>query len=495
MAVDESTANTNVDDITAANGHHFGDKLDWFNPTTPKDAANQYSLSYLETPFPEMPSQTDPKYDPKDHPPPERVYRSQRNAPTTPSTSLAASNNQNTQFFQQVFEMVRPNRNASATPASPMDSSRRSDINNGDSTSSEPTIALNKLVSAVESTLVNVAQKLTNATDKKNATATAVTPSGKRAKRAADSTGESTTAPTVVLRNLINTVENTLVNVAQTLTNSTTKEPSKIKRDVATDISTTSPETGTISSSALNKLINSVGSSLGNASQAATNVQSLDTSSPSSVSRQTRDILSTTSSNSGSSTSKSPPKNFEVIEPIFAMHNIAMLAPIAVKPMEVNAVLTTEPVKTNTSESNLHVIQSVNKTQLVSTDNGVHVQHDTISLLTGAPGILPGVPAFSLNKMISVKSASENEDCASDSSVSSDLGAPRTRICVNKQTSASMPNGNDMTTKSTTVDLGATIQVGPSSSSTTAKPKTASDKLKEKLAEVEAEPVILTQGI
>lgn len=492
LAVDESTANTNIDDITAANGHHFGDKLDWFNPTTPRDAANQYSLSYLETAFPEMPSQTDPKYDPKDHAPPERVYRSQRNAPTTPSPALAASNNANTQFFQQVYDIVRPNRNATKNASSPVDSSR-SDISNSDTTSTQPTIALNKFVSAVEHTLVNVAQTLTNATDLNKGMAVADTMSGKRPKRDVDSIGETTTGATISLRSLINGVQNTLVGVAQTLANSTTVKPSAIKQDVSTvvtDIST-STETATISSRALNKLINSVGSSLTNASKSATNdsnVRTVAATSPS-VSRETRDILPSSSS---ASTSKSP-KNFEVVEPIFALHNIAMLSPMAVKPMQVNA-----PTTNTSASSDLHVIQSINKTKSVSTGNSVHVQHDKISLLTGAPGILPGVPAFSLDKMISVRSAGDNEDCTSDSSeeTASDLLAPRTRICVKKQTS--MPNGNGWpTAESTTVDRlrPTTVTVDSSSSSTTVKPTTASEKLTEKLAAVDAKPVRLTQGI
>lgn len=152
---------------------------------------------------------------------------------------------------------------------------------------------------------------------------------------------------------------------------------------------------------------------------------------------------------------------------------------------------------------NITILQTINSTQVhaASTDaNGdqrpEHVQHQHITLFSAGAGIFPNIPAVQLDEQQSANRSEAASSSSSDSSSGSsdEENGPRNSDCESGAEENSAETGvtskcawSDVTTKATTASGQAEREE--------AEQKAKTEKLKEKIAEVEAEPVILTQGI
>lgn len=136
---------------------------------------------------------------------------------------------------------------------------------------------------------------------------------------------------------------------------------------------------------------------------------------------------------------------------------------------------------------NITIIQTINSTQVheASTDvNGdqrpEHVQQQHITLFSAGAGIFPNIPSVQLDDPVVASNRSEtlNADSASESDEQNE------------------PDENDCSESGGEEDSAESTEVTATSSETpSADKKAQAERLKEKIAEVEAEPVILTQGI
>lgn len=196
--------------------------------------------------------------------------------------------------------------------------------------------------------------------------------------------------------------------------------------------------------------------------------------------------------------------------------------PIALATTSTTTTSTTTPTPATTSTTeestllipinadaanNITILQTINSTQVHSSADDAtmvdRIQHQHITLFSAGAGVFPQLPAIKLRKSDDdsnsegedseevTTSAGHTTDCNTNDSNESDDDSSSAKVVdsgsaepvekcplpVSSQTSTAMPT------------------ISPSTSSTTEQSEGAKEQLKTKIAEVEAEPVILTQGI
>lgn len=420
IEIDEDHADIGAVSESSADGHQFGDRLNPYAPTTPRDAANLYSLSYVQDNYPDQPVQDDPE------------------APPKTKRSLESDISANQHFFDDIFNGFKRNvRKALPTDESSSNTSVASPV---------PTIAINDLLHAVENTLFHSAQNLAIA----NATNTT-------------SFNSSETSTVISL-------------------------PISLPTPVPV-ISTAEEEAPTTTNSPCEEIL-----------------ERLQRSEEDGVLAPEGESIKSLSTNGG----------------------LTLLSPIAFSPPHADAanilqehIEATEdtPIATTfeTTLANITIIQTINSTQTIPTVNGHRDQTQHITLFSAGDGvfpILPSVPLAHYDATTEGSSNSSGSNSSSSSSSDSNLSSSsseeshqRKKKCSEKSSSeeSSSEESSEEVKKcleKLVVPIDAsktTLSTEPSTPSTTTETLAEKEKkveiLKEKIAEVAADPVILTQGI
>lgn len=199
--------------------------------------------------------------------------------------------------------------------------------------------------------------------------------------------------------------------------------------------------------------------------------------------------------------------DFESVKPI-EKSNLGLLFPISLNPSaNISRVVNTEeeheedvPVTEETNrtadQSNITVIHTINATQVVPTESDVfHVHQQQITFFSANAGVFPNIHAVKVEDLPSVQSQTTEqlEDCSGEeSSGESDESTSSSEEESSSESSSEehkKPNKSGCNVKSSSKPAES------STPSVEAVKKLKTDELKEQIAEVEADPVILTQGI
>lgn len=395
--IDEDHADLDAIAEAAPNGHHFGDRLnadnDKYAPTTPRDAANTFSLSYVQNTFPEEPQQ---QFEPADV------------SSAKTRRSLDDDIVVNRHFFDSIYNGFKRNvRRAQESGA----------------VASKPTIALGDLLSAVENSLVHSAQSLvaaTNATDNNSNTTS-------------DGLALPIDLPTAA----------PVTDAIDEDTVTTTESENRLHRD----------------------------------------------------SRSVDQLPAVVTAAEHESVQRFDVNGFDLFGTPIVFNS----------PSGDSKATTTTTESAANAAANITIIQTINSTQLVPTETGHQVQQQYITLFSAADGIFPLLPSVSIEnynnnvQTITTASVSDEDDSSESSGSSSDEESAESKECKD---SSEESNGKKCFDSKVTSATGTSSTSSSSSSSTTSTTtETAIVKakkveiLKEKLAEIEAEPVILTQGI
>lgn len=413
--IDEDHPDVGAITEIAPNGLHFGDRIN--EPTTPRDAASAYSLSYIENTFPEKPEQDD-----DDEPSGEKSKRS-------------LDSEVNKVFFDSIYQGYTRNvRKAQGAS----------------------TIELGDLVSAVESTLVHSAQNLAIANATNTTSFNSTETSTVIALPITLPTPSTTAAPDAVQE-----IRTTVIFI-DTHTDSTTTETPRKHRSVESEV--------------VNPIVGSL-SLLSGITFSSAHVDAEN--------KLQERIDATTEHSSEEATT----------------------------------------VETVTDDATVTIIQTINSTQVLPTDTAIHVQQQQITLFSAGAGIFPAIPAiqiqdYSLGKSVEVVTtensksveiitktdSSSSESDSSSSSSSSDESHEKLKTLSKGCSDTSDEGAEDKDVKceiklvkpsesSTTTNKLSTSTVTTTTTETVEIKLKKAEILKEKIAEVEADPVILTQGI
>lgn len=410
IEIDEDNADIGAVSESSADGHQFGDRLNPYEPTTPRDAANLYSLSYVQDNYPDQPVQEDPE------------------APPKTKRSLESDISANKHFFDDIFNGFKRN----VRKALPADEGS----SNTSIPAPVPTIAINDLLHAVENTLFHSAQNLAIA----NATNTT-------------SFNSSETS--------------TVISLPISLP---TPVPVMSTADEEAPIATNSP-----CEKALDRLQRSGDDGV-------------------------------------------PAPEGESVESLQVNGSLTLLSPIVFSAPHTDAanilqehIEATEetPIATTfeTTLANITIIQTINSTQTIPTVDGHRDQEQHITLFSAADGVFPVLPSVPLahydatTEGSSTSSSSSSSDSNSSSS-SSEESHDRKKKCSEESSSSSSEESSAEVNKcleKLVVPIDASRKTSSTEPSITTETLAEKEKkveiLKEKIAEVAADPVILTQGI
>lgn len=410
IEIDEDNADIGAVSESSADGHQFGDRLNPYEPTTPRDAANLYSLSYVQDNYPDQPVQEDPE------------------APPKTKRSLESDISANKHFFDDIFNGFKRNvRKALSADEGSSNTSIPAPV---------PTIAINDLLHAVENTLFHSAQNLAIA----NATNTT-----------SFNSSESST----------------VISLPISLP---TPVPVMSTADEEAPVTTNSP-----CEKALDRLQRSGDDGV-------------------------------------------PAPEGESVESLQVNGSLTLLSPIVFSAPHTDAanilqehIEATEetPIATTfeTTLANITIIQTINSTQTIPTVDGHRDQEQHITLFSAADGVFPVLPSVPLahydatTEGSSTSSSSSSSDSNSSSS-SSEESHDRKKKCSEESSSSSSEESSAEVNKcleKLVVPIDASRKTSSTEPSITTETLAEKEKkveiLKEKIAEVAADPVILTQGI
>lgn len=302
--------------------------------------------------------------------------------------------------------------------------------------------------------------------------------------------------PTIALHDLISSVEHTLIHSAQNLA------ASNVTSNVTTTITETS--NGNVTNTQHTSIVLPI---------------TIPTPAPKSTTESvetttvTEDDFVRDSRSSGDEVSEHEEIDSESIKPI-PKSNLGLLFPISlmasanvyhVNVTDNEDVTEEAPVTEEVpqgDQSNITIIQTINSTQLIPTDSDVvHVHQQHITLFSANAGFFPNIHALKVEDLPALAQKVEtsslqpdHEDCSgeenSDESSSSEEKA-------SSNSSSEESDKPQIISCRRKISIATPKTVNPVEETTaivTAK-KTKTDELKEKIAEVEADPVILTQGI
>ncbi|XP_037045179.1 suppressor protein SRP40 isoform X1 [Bradysia coprophila] len=309
-------------------------------------------------------------------------------------------------------------------------------------------------------------------------------------------TSDGEAVPTIALHDLISSVEHTLIHSAQNLALSNiTANLTATNAD-----SSDSNNTSNVEQIVLPISVPTPTSSSPQPEELATESEGLTTVTEEDL---IRDLRSNDESGSGHIETE-----YESVKPI-EHSNLGILFPISLNPSanishvvvaeESNDAPVTEPT-IPADPSNITILHTINATQTVPTAESdvVHVQQQQITFFSANAGVFPNIHALNAADLPSISqtlqttptvdcSGEETSDESTDSSSEED------------SSSDSSSEEKEKTKKSgCTVKSSSVASSKPTESSTPSEEeikKLKTDELKEQIAEVEADPVILTQGI
>lgn len=199
---------------------------------------------------------------------------------------------------------------------------------------------------------------------------------------------------------------------------------------------------------------------------------------------------------------------YESVKPI-EKSNLGILFPISLNPSaNISHVIVAEnsnddaPVTEETNPANITILQTINATQVVPTQSDVvHIQQQQITLFSANAGIFPNIHAVKAEDLPTISQAlqsstAETEDCSGEETSNEKTDASSEENGSSDSSSSSEENVKE---KKTGCSAKSSVASPKPSESTTPSAeevkKMETDELKEQIAEVEADPVILTQGI
>jgi len=205
--------------------------------------------------------------------------------------------------------------------------------------------------------------------------------------------------------------------------------------------------------------------------------------------------------------------DFETVKPI-ENSNVGLLFPISLNPSaNISRVVIADksqedvPVTEETSnadQSNITIHHTINSTQVIPTDSDVvHVHQQQITFFSANAGVFPNIHAVNAEDLPSISqtlqsSSTHSEDCSGEEN--SNESADGTSSSEENSSADSSSEENEKTQpKPTGCAVKSSVAPSKPTDSTTpsaeAVKKLKTEELKEQIAEVEADPVILTQGI
>ncbi len=316
-----------------------------------------------------------------------------------------------------------------------------------------------------------------------------------KSSRISRDTSDGEAVPTIALLDLISSVEHTLIHSAQNLASS----------NLTANLNTTSSEhDNNNSTSHIEQIVLpiSVPTPEPKTEEASTESDDIESATEEDLIRDNR-----SSDDSGSGHKES---EFESVKPI-ENSSLGLLFPISLNPSANISRVVSEPqddapVTEETNPGNITIFHTINATQVVPTDTDVvHVHHQQITFFSANAGVFPNIHAVHAADLPSISealqnSATQSEDCSgeetsneSDDSTSEENSSSDSSSEEKKEKTKKTGCGSlDKSDKSSVASSTPTVSTTPSAE---AVKKLKTDELKEQIAEVEADPVILTQGI
>lgn len=150
--------------------------------------------------------------------------------------------------------------------------------------------------------------------------------------------------------------------------------------------------------------------------------------------------------------------------------------------------------------ANITILHTINATQVIPTESDVvHVHQQQITFFSANAGVFPNIHALNAADLPTItqnlQSGSPSEDCSGEetSNESGDSSSEDDSSSDSSSEEKDKPKKTGCTAKSSSVASSKPTE--SSTQSVEAIKKLKTDELKEQIAEVEADPVILTQGI
>jgi len=323
-----------------------------------------------------------------------------------------------------------------------------------------------------------------------------------QATRITRDTDDVNAVPTIALHDLISSVEHTLIHSAQnlaasnvTINNSTTTASETDSSNVSHIQHIVLPITIPTPAPQTNELMTEV----------------VDTTTVTEDENEDDDSIRDNRS-SEKIDSEHKEVDFESVKPI-ENSNLGLLFPIALSPVanishveniedDDKEVPVTEETKVD-DQKNITILQTINSTQTIPTQSDVvHVHQQQITLFSANAGVFPNIHAVNAEDLPvlaqAVQTSSAKPDCSGEETSNESSGDDATSSSEEQSSSSSSSEEKEKVKKTScshksSVATSKTVENSTPSDEAVKKLKT--DELKEKIAEVEAEPVILTQGI
>lgn len=312
-----------------------------------------------------------------------------------------------------------------------------------------------------------------------------------KASRISRDTNEGEAVPTIALHDLINSVEHTLIHSAQNLANA----------NITANLTTPKPEADSSNISHIQHIVLpiTVPTPEPKTEEFLTESEVLESATEEPLNRDNR--------SNGENVSGHIETEFESVKPI-EKSNLGILFPISLNPsanishvVSADESLEEVPVTEETShadQANITILHTINATEVIPTnDDVVHVHQQQITFFSANAGIFPNIHALNAEDLPTVQSSSTpSEDCSGEES--SDESDDATSSSEENSSSDSSSEEIDEKKRSVCTSKSSVASSKPTESSTQsieAAKKLKTEELKEQIAEVEADPVILTQGI
>lgn len=317
-----------------------------------------------------------------------------------------------------------------------------------------------------------------------------------QASRLSRDTNDGEPVPTIALHDLISSVEHTLIHSAQNLALS----------NITANLTTPNTESTDSNISHVEQIVLPI--SVPTPTSAKPEEDSTDSVDVTTVTEEAliRDLRSNDESGSGHIETE-----FESVKPI-EHSNLGILFPISLNPSaNISHVVAAEeshhdaPATEPTiplDAANITILHTINATQVVPTESDVvHVHQQQITFFSANAGVFPNIHAINAADLPTIaetlQSSTQSEDCSGEET--SNESADSSSSEENSSSDSSSSEEKEKVKKSGCTAKSSSVASSKPTESTTqsveAIKKLKTDELKEQIAEVEADPVILTQGI
>lgn len=307
-------------------------------------------------------------------------------------------------------------------------------------------------------------------------------------------TDDGEPAPTIALHDLISSVEHTLIHSAQNLALS----------DFTSNLTATIAEsTATNNTSHIDEIVLPI------------SVPTPSTPVPEEISTEAEGLTTVTDEDlirdhrSSDETVTHIVTDFESVKPI-ENSNLGILFPISLNPSaNISRVVADEEsehdaVTEPADPKNITVHHTINATQLIPTETDVvHLHQQQITFFSANAGVFPNIHAVHAADLPQIaqnqeSSTAQSEDCSGEETSDESKESSSEEDSSSESSSSSSEETDKVKKSGCTVKSSSVASSKPTESTTPsveAIKKLKTEELKEQIAEVEADPVILTQGI